>query len=296
MKLHNRQIKSEFWNDKRIVRIGVIEKLLFIGAWQLAEDSGCIEDDPEQFQILLFPGEQNITSENIMTVRDILIEAGLLVRYSVEEREYIYIPGFHKHQVLRSPAPPVIPLPPWITWVSNDEKYQRGNYKINQNHESLKAVKKAYNSVEIRRDSYPFFSIPILLGSGSEEGGVGGGTKPPGNSGSPIDEAWKRVARLYMKTFPSKFNGTIANLVIRLRDSFEGEYKAGDIEGQIMNLAGNKDILVDDMKPELLFAPPLTAEAEESARYTRKMHEDCEESARYMREMYKTGEYAEAKN
>ncbi len=47
MKLHNRQIKAAFWVDTDMIRnFSLEERLFYIGLWQLADDSGCVENDP----------------------------------------------------------------------------------------------------------------------------------------------------------------------------------------------------------------------------------------------------------
>ena len=62
MRLHNRQVKAAFWTDTELIRELPPEgRLFYLGLIQLADDSGCLEDDLMAFKIFLFPGEDSIT-------------------------------------------------------------------------------------------------------------------------------------------------------------------------------------------------------------------------------------------
>jgi hypothetical protein len=53
---------------------------------------------------------------------------GKLVLYEAEGKKYLYIKNFAKHQSLRTPAAPEIPLPPWVKWVSKEDSAKYGEY------------------------------------------------------------------------------------------------------------------------------------------------------------------------
>src|SRR5690606_32876054 len=42
----------------------------------------------------------------------------------------LFLRNFHKHQKLRSPAPPGVPLPPWVTWTPSQQARRSGTYTV----------------------------------------------------------------------------------------------------------------------------------------------------------------------
>ena len=131
MILHSRIIKPTFWTDIDLTwEFTRDERLFYIGLWQLADDSGCLEDEPRSFKILIFPSDQDITLEILQQWRDHLIQFGKLIPYEVYGKKCLYMKNFHKHQLLRSPNPPEVPLPEWIEWMPPEEKGRTGHYQV----------------------------------------------------------------------------------------------------------------------------------------------------------------------
>ena len=55
MRLHNRQIKASFWTDTGLIQhLTREQRMFYVGLWQLADDSGCLFDDPFAFKINYF--------------------------------------------------------------------------------------------------------------------------------------------------------------------------------------------------------------------------------------------------
>ncbi|QTL99879.1 hypothetical protein GM661_00395 [Iocasia frigidifontis] len=80
--------------------------------------------------MILFPLD-NIDIDEIENWTNILKELGKLIPYSFQKKDYYYIKNFHKHQSLRSPGKPELPLPKWIEYIPNPKPYQSGGYIIN---------------------------------------------------------------------------------------------------------------------------------------------------------------------
>jgi len=130
MQLKNRLVKADFWTDTGLAKeLPAMGRMMYQGLWQLAEDSGIIEADPLAYKMLLFPLD-NIEIDKIEKWTKTLVELGKLIPYKVGKNEYYYIKNFHKHQSLRSPAKPELPLPGWVIYVSNKKKRQSGGYII----------------------------------------------------------------------------------------------------------------------------------------------------------------------
>ncbi len=131
MQLRNRLVKADFWTDTELARkLPAIGRMMYQGLWQLAEDSGVIEADVFAYKGLLFPFD-DIPIKEIEKWTNTLEELGKLIPYKKGKKEYYYIKNFHKHQSLRSPAKPELPLPEWILYVPNDKKRQSGGYIVN---------------------------------------------------------------------------------------------------------------------------------------------------------------------
>jgi hypothetical protein len=131
MKLHNRQIKASYWSDTDMIRNFTLEERLFyIGLWQLADDSGCVENDPYAFKLFLFPLNEEVTIETLVTWTKKLIEKQKLISYHAQGKDGLYLANFHKHQTIKNPQPPEVPLPPWTTWKPYKSNPRTGRYEI----------------------------------------------------------------------------------------------------------------------------------------------------------------------
>lgn len=132
MRLHNRQVKAAFWEDPKLLRLSRDARTLFHGLMHLADDSGCLEDDAFAFKTFLFrsPLDDDMTLDRIQDLTSQLVEADVLIRYESAGKACLYIRNFHKHQSLRSPAPPDVPLPPWVHWEAATEERRSGKYTV----------------------------------------------------------------------------------------------------------------------------------------------------------------------
>jgi|GEM_PF-4674459 len=132
MKFRDRLIKAEFWGDSFFFRLSAPLRLLFVGLWGLAEDSGCLEFDSLLLKCQLFggPEDSGITPELIEQWRNQLVEAGKLIPYQAQEKEYLFIRNFHKYQTLRHYSAPTTPLPEWISFQPTPSNPHQGSYKI----------------------------------------------------------------------------------------------------------------------------------------------------------------------
>lgn len=130
MQLRNRMVKADFWTDTELMKnLPLAGRMMYKGLWHLAEDSGCLENDPTAFKVQLFPLDAEVTLEKIEEWLDILVSIEKLITYGKNDR-YMYIKNFHKHQTLNSPGQPGLPLPEWVEYVPNKKKRVSGGYII----------------------------------------------------------------------------------------------------------------------------------------------------------------------
>ena len=74
-------------------------RLLFIGLWNFAEDSGVMEDRPRQIKRLILPDDK-VDVEKLLNE---ISKAGLIFRYKIEGKALLIIKGFKKHQKIDRP-------------------------------------------------------------------------------------------------------------------------------------------------------------------------------------------------
>lgn len=131
MRLHSRLVKEGFWTDTELIKELPIEgRLFYLGLIQLADDSGCLENDPMAFKILLFPGDPDITENLLSDFCKKLVRMGKLTPYLSVNKECFYLKNFHKHQTLKNPTPPEVPLPPWVEWEPYKSNQRTGKYSV----------------------------------------------------------------------------------------------------------------------------------------------------------------------
>ena len=90
-----RLIDPEFWLDEEVSRISDRAKLLYIGMWNFADDSGVLEDMPEKIRVQVFPYDPK-TEVKILLKE--LKDIKKLKFYKVGGKKYILIKNFSKYQ------------------------------------------------------------------------------------------------------------------------------------------------------------------------------------------------------
>jgi transcriptional regulator with XRE-family HTH domain len=166
MKLHNRQIKASFWVDTDMIRNFTLEERLFyIGLWQLADDSGCVENDPYAFKLFLFPLNEEVTIETLVSWTQKLIEKQKLISYHTQGKDGLFLTNFHKHQTIKNPQPPEVPLPPWITWKPYKSNPRTGRYEIDdpQDHQEIHHPQEIQCPHETADDQYLQVSLKTKI-------------------------------------------------------------------------------------------------------------------------------------
>ncbi len=104
-----RNIKPGFFRNADLAELSFECRLLFAGLWVLADREGRLEDRPKQIKMEVFPAD-NLDVDQLL---EQLAECGLIVRYSVNGKRYVWVRNFLKHQMPHhKEAPSTIPPPP----------------------------------------------------------------------------------------------------------------------------------------------------------------------------------------
>ncbi|MBN1837895.1 MAG: hypothetical protein JW820_18705 [Spirochaetales bacterium] len=131
-RLRNRIVKADYWSDGDLLQMPREKRETYRGLFAVAEDSGCLEDNPFTWKLLLWPGplDVDITVELLAQWRDDFVAQGKLVPYWVEGRRYFFIKSFPKHEHPRNPQKNDLPLPLWISWVPHGKDDRKGSYQF----------------------------------------------------------------------------------------------------------------------------------------------------------------------
>jgi hypothetical protein len=145
-RLRNRQVKATFYTDGELLRWPREKRFTYQGIWAMAEDSGCLEDDPFEWKLTIWnsPLDADITVEMLADWRNDFITAGKLVPYTAQGKKYLFIVNFHQHEHPRNPQAPDLPLPAWVTWgtkvtTTRDGREHRTNqYEVDTDHPAVR--------------------------------------------------------------------------------------------------------------------------------------------------------------
>ena len=110
-----RSIKPEFWRSDDIDALAIPDRLLFIGLWSYVDDNGVGLFSLKDIAADLFAGDlsrdsqetRKRVSEGLRT----LSRHGLIEVYRVDEKDYLHITHWKRHQVINHPGKPRYPLP-----------------------------------------------------------------------------------------------------------------------------------------------------------------------------------------
>jgi hypothetical protein len=90
-----RNIKPGFFRNEVLAELPALSRLLFIGLWTLADREGRLEDRPKRIKADLFPYEEQVDVESMLTE---LSAKGFVIRYVVDGHRFVQIANFSKHQ------------------------------------------------------------------------------------------------------------------------------------------------------------------------------------------------------
>lgn len=101
-----RSIKPEFWRSDDISKLSVEDRLLFIGLWSYVDDNGVGVDKLSLVATDLFADDVAKDSETFARVSrglQELSEGGLIVRYTVDGKDFLEICNWSRHQRIDKP-------------------------------------------------------------------------------------------------------------------------------------------------------------------------------------------------
>jgi hypothetical protein len=112
-----RSIKPEFWRSDDVTSLEWDTRLVFIALWSYVDDNGVGADKLTSIAADLFAADLVAdpaqTLDRVKKALFALAHEGLIRRYEVAGKQYLFITGWSKHQLIREPSKGhVYPLPP----------------------------------------------------------------------------------------------------------------------------------------------------------------------------------------
>lgn len=109
-----RTIKPDCFTDAEVNELPPLHRWLMPALWCQADRDGRIEDKPRELKVKCLPYDDCDVDAMLWDLH----RAGFIVRYEVDGRRYLAIPGFEKHQRFHKdekprglPPPPDVPQP-----------------------------------------------------------------------------------------------------------------------------------------------------------------------------------------
>ena len=113
--LRIRTVKPEFWRSDDVAALSIADRLLFIGLWSYVDDSGIgVDKLPHICADLFAPDLASDPAgvfERVTGGLQTLAERGMIQRYTVEGKPYLYVTNWTSHQRIDKPSKRRYPLP-----------------------------------------------------------------------------------------------------------------------------------------------------------------------------------------
>jgi hypothetical protein len=103
-----RTIKPEFWQSESMSRVSREARLLFVGLWSMADDSGKTRAASRMLASTLFPYDDEVPNL-ISGWLDELEKEKAIRRYEVDGSHYLIIPKWAEHQKIDKPSKSKLP-------------------------------------------------------------------------------------------------------------------------------------------------------------------------------------------
>jgi hypothetical protein len=105
-----RSIKPSFWSDDAVADLSRDARLLLIGLISFADDDGRFLASISAIAGYVFPHD-DMPAAKIKRWLDEIAAVGIVVLYTVKDRDYGYFPHYRDHQRISKPQPSPLPHP-----------------------------------------------------------------------------------------------------------------------------------------------------------------------------------------
>lgn len=106
-----RTIKPSFWADDKVASLNWEERLLLVGLISFADDAGRFVATTSAISGYVFPLDE-VPTAKLKRMLAAIAKTGIVSIYTVNGRQYGYLPRWRKHQVISKPQRSQLPEPP----------------------------------------------------------------------------------------------------------------------------------------------------------------------------------------
>lgn len=99
-----RTIKPQFWLDENLGAISRDARLLYIGLWNLSDDTGVFQWRPLQIKAQIFPYDTDIDGKTIEEWIELLVQIGDIERIELNGKTFGRVKSFLEHQDIKNPS------------------------------------------------------------------------------------------------------------------------------------------------------------------------------------------------
>lgn len=100
----NRMIKPEFWGHKLLSSVSRDSRLLYIGMWSFSDDYGVIKAKPSWIQENVFEEDDDVDLKMMKKWLAELEKIKRIIRFTVDGKDYYFMPKFLEHQRIDKPS------------------------------------------------------------------------------------------------------------------------------------------------------------------------------------------------
>ena len=122
-----RSIKPEFFTSETLAVLPISARLTFIGLWTYVDDNGVGQDNERLIMAALYPLDDDLLESLQRTREDLrsLSGAGVLQRYTVDGKRFLYVRSWTEHQKVSHPRASRYPTP--LTCTDTNPPEDSGN-------------------------------------------------------------------------------------------------------------------------------------------------------------------------
>lgn len=116
--MRSRNIKPSFFDNEHLAELDPLTRLLFIGLWCFADREGRFEWRPKRIKAKIFPYDDLDITSHLMSLHDITF----IYKYSINGKDFGFIPNFTKHQTPHPHEKQSVIPPPLVDVITCHDK------------------------------------------------------------------------------------------------------------------------------------------------------------------------------
>ena len=142
-----RMIHQSIWTSTSFLELDTTEKLLFIGLITSSDDYGKVDGNVKAIKAKIFPLEDVTFVEIDVMLNKIADTNGMILRYQVDKRDYIYLCKWETYQKVSHPTESIIPDPTGRKTRVSKPKTEKETIKQNITAKGIKDVIEIWNKI-----------------------------------------------------------------------------------------------------------------------------------------------------